>query len=142
MSKQRISTWLKEVIKDCYQLKGLGQPDHVKGHDVRKQATSWADLAGVDPEKICQAATWQSTNKLSSMFARHYRLDLLAECPSDFGRQVLKSAASSTAERSVKRSLGSSSRDPHQKNRRGGDTYRIPRLSERPSAKVSSRGQD
>ena len=122
VSKQRISTWLKEVIKDCYALKGLAQPDHVKGHDVRKQATSWADLAGVDPEKICQAATWQSTNKLSNMFARHYRLDLLSECPSDFGRQVLKSAASSTAERSLKRALGSSPRDPPRENKSGGDT--------------------
>ena len=89
VSKQRISTWLKKVIKDCYAVKGLAQDDHVKGRNVRKQATFCEDLAGVDPEKICQAATWQSTNKLSSMFARHYRLDLLSECPSDFGSKVL-----------------------------------------------------
>ena len=142
VSKQRISTWLKDVIKDCYALRGLAAPEHVKGHDVRKQATSWADLAGVEPEKICEAATWQSTNKLSSMFARHYRLDLLRENRSDFGRQVLRSAASSTAERSLKRGLGEPSRNPPEKATRGGDTYRIPKLSRKSRDESSSRSQD
>ena len=98
VSKQRISNWLKDVIKDCYILQGKPVPQHIKGHDVRKQATSWADLAGVDPQRICEAATWQSTNKLSSMFARHYRLDLLGENRSSLGRRVLNLAASSAAE--------------------------------------------
>ena len=70
---------------------------------VCKQATSWADMAGVDPQKICDAAFWKS----ESMFATHYKLDLVHGARSDFGRRILQLAASSAAESSVRRRLGS-----------------------------------
>ena len=63
----------------------MDPPEGVKGHQVRKQVTSWADMAGVEPQKICDAATWRS----ESVFARHYMLDLLHGAHSDFGRQNL-----------------------------------------------------
>ena len=61
VSKQRISKWLQELVRDCYKREGLEPPGGVKGHQVSKQATSWADLAGVDPATICQAATWRTS---------------------------------------------------------------------------------
>ena len=57
VSKQRLSGWLKELILDAYKRQGLAPPGSVKGHEVRKMATSWADLSGVDPQAICDAAT-------------------------------------------------------------------------------------
>ena len=68
----------------------LPVPLGVKGHQTRKQATSIADLAGVDPQAICDAATWASR----CTFARHYRLDLVAQVRSRFGRTVLQVAGS------------------------------------------------
>ena len=41
----------------------------------RKQLVSIAQMAGVDPNRICDAATWAS----SSTFAKYYRLNLMAE---------------------------------------------------------------
>lgn len=49
VSKIRISQWLEEVINDCFARRSLALPLNVKGHQVRKQATSWADAAKVDP---------------------------------------------------------------------------------------------
>ena len=90
---QRVSSWLKELIKDCYRLMGLPPPGTVRGHQVRKMATTWADLAGVDPELIRQAATWSS----NCTFAKHYRLDLIRQKSSDFSRRILEASALSTA---------------------------------------------
>ena len=52
-----ISECLKVVISESYTLTNLSEPFGIKGHHVRKLATSYADMAGVDPEKICNAAT-------------------------------------------------------------------------------------
>ena len=88
VSRQRVSTWLKEVVTECYQLQGAQLPGVVRGHDTRKLATSWAHVAGLDPRQICEAATWQSSN----MFARHYKLDLLSADRGELGRRVLSLA--------------------------------------------------
>ena len=101
VSKQRISSWMKEVIADCYERTNLPPPSGVQGHQVRKMATSWADLAMVDPQKICEAATWRSSN----MFARHYRLNLLHEGRMELGTRVLALAASKPAEVALKQRL-------------------------------------
>ena len=101
VSKTRISEWLKLVIADCYRKMQLDEPQGVKGHQVRKQATSWADMAGVDPQKICDAAIWKS----KCMFARHYRLDLSHSVRSDFGRRILQASASSSTETLLQRHL-------------------------------------
>ena len=100
VSVQRLSKWLKMAVEIAYDQANLPRPS-VKGHHVRKQATSWADLAGVTPVDICRAATWKS----SSMFARHYRLQLLHDADSDLGRRVIQLSASSSAERATQRRL-------------------------------------
>ena len=88
VSKQRVSTWLKEVVMAAYSALGQPLPASVKGHDTRKVATSWAHVAGVEPRMICEAAMWQST----SMFARFYKLDLLHADHGELGRRVLQLA--------------------------------------------------
>ena len=122
VSKQRISQWLKEVIQDCYAKRGLPPPKGVKGHQVRKQATSWADMASVDPQKICDAAIW----KTGCTFAKHYRLDLLHQNRSELGRRVLTLAASSSAEAALDRHQGYATAPTSGTNGLS-DNYRIPR---------------
>ena len=95
ISKSRISSWLVELITWVYVHQGLPTPQGVKGHQTRKQSTSIADLAGVDPQQICAAATWAS----HCTFAKHYRLNLAAKARSNFGRTVLQIAGSSSARR-------------------------------------------
>ena len=107
VSKQRISKWLQELVRDCYKREGLEPPGGVKGHQVRKQATSWADLAGVDPATICQAATWRTSKGISTMFGKYYKLDLLRSNTSDLGRRVFEVSASTSAESAIRRNLGS-----------------------------------
>ena len=84
ISKQWISKWLVETIKYAYTAHDLDVPQGVKGHQTRKQAVSISEMAGVDPQLICQAATWASL----STFAKYYRLNLMAKARSDFGRSV------------------------------------------------------
>ena len=55
------------------------------------QAVSMAEMAGVDLQHICQAATWTS----SSTFAKYYRLNLMAKAHLDFGRRMLRLAGPS-----------------------------------------------
>ena len=95
VSKYRISSWLVELIAWVYTHQNLPVPQGIKGHQTRKQSTSIADLAGVDPQLICAAATWASR----CTFAKHYRLNLAAKARSHFGRTVLQVAGSSTARR-------------------------------------------
>lgn len=101
VGKQRLSGWLKELIQEAHKLQNVKIPGSVKGHDVRKMATSWADIAGVDPQAICDAATWKSGN----MFARFYRLDILRSNRSAVGRRVLEASASTSAEQALRGSL-------------------------------------
>jgi hypothetical protein len=89
---KRVSAWLRELIQDCYERLDL-PPPACSGHQVRKMATSWADLAGVDPELIKQAATWSSNN----MFARHYKLDVIRSESTEFSRRVMSMSAPSSA---------------------------------------------
>ena len=91
ISTIRISQWLKLAITKAYKSRDLPIPQGVKGHQVRKQAVSLAELAGVSPQAICEAATWSST----CTFAKYYRLNLMEQQRSDFGRRVLRVAGSS-----------------------------------------------
>ena len=102
VSKQRIAKWLQILIEDCHAIKGQPLQAKPKGHQVRKQSTSWADMAGVDPQKICDAAIWKS----NSVFARHYKLDLLHQSRAELGRRVLQLSASRSAEVALRRHLG------------------------------------
>ena len=97
MSIQRLSNWLKLTVEEWYERSNLPSPQ-VKGHQVRKQSTSWADLAGAKPLDICSAAMWKPGN----MFTRHYCLQLDLSC------RVLQLSALSSAENAVQRRLGSS----------------------------------
>ena len=102
VSKKRISSWLKEGVQECYRLAGLPPPVRVRGHDVRRTATSWADMAGVPPQEICDAATWKS----ECTFAKFYKLDLHHQGGSRFGSSVLHKSASSSVEAALRRHLG------------------------------------
>ena len=68
----------------------MDAPPGIKGHQTRKRVVSIAEMAGVDHKLICDAATWGS----SSTFAKYYRLNLMAEASSDFGRRILRLAGS------------------------------------------------
>ena len=122
VSIKRISQWLKEVIYECYALDNLPPPSGVKGHQVRKQAVSYADMAGVSPQVICDSATWGS----SCVFAKHYSLDLTHRKRSDFGRQILTITASTSAEASMGRNLSAVTAPPSAPNPLAG--FRIPKL--------------
>jgi hypothetical protein len=91
VSKARLSKWIVELIQFVYEEQGLPPPNKVKAHSTRAQATSWAALMGVEPQKICRAATWSS----SCTFAKHYQLDLFHKASSEFGARILRSAAAS-----------------------------------------------
>ena len=101
ITSQRISKWLSLLIKDCYSQMDLPPPCSVTGHQVRKTATSWADVCRVDAEEIRRAATWSSSN----MFARHYRLDVLRNDLTNFSRRILQATASSSAELALQGNL-------------------------------------
>ena len=57
-----------------------------KAHSTRAVSTSLADVKGVSPSDLYAAATWSS----SSMFARHYRLDMASS--EGISSQVLEAA--------------------------------------------------
>ena len=61
VSTRRISQWLKLTITFAYTTRNIAAPSGVQGHQVRKHAVSMAELAGVSPQVICEAATWSST---------------------------------------------------------------------------------
>ena len=58
----------------------------IKAHSTRAVATSLADIKGVSPTDLCAAATWSS----SSVFVKHYRLDMTAS--EGISSQVLAAA--------------------------------------------------
>ena len=91
-SPSRLSNWLVECIKFAYEKHDLPVPHGVKGHQTQKMAVTYADLAGADPQTICETTTWQSFNT----FAKFYRLDSIANSDAEFGRRVLTLAGSST----------------------------------------------
>ena len=57
MSKQQIFKWLVETIKCAYAARDVDAPPGIKGHQTRKQAVSIAEMAGVDPKLMSDAAT-------------------------------------------------------------------------------------
>ena len=71
----------------------LPTPDGVKGHQTRKMAVTYADMAGADPQTICQAACMANT----WMFATFYWLDTITNSDAEFGRRVLTLASSAPA---------------------------------------------
>ena len=89
VSKKRVSQWLVETITHAYELQKLPLPGLVKGHQVRKQATSWAVEAGLDPQTICDAATWSNT----TTFVKAYKLDVVHRGRAVFGHSVLAAAS-------------------------------------------------
>ena len=91
ISKQRLLNWLVECIKFAYNLHNLPTLEGVKGHQTYKMAVTYADMAGADPQTICEAATWQNSNT----FARFYQLDNIANSDAEFGRRGLMLAGSS-----------------------------------------------
>ena len=84
-SLSRDSNWLVECIKFAYEKHNLPVPEGVKGHQTCKMAVTYADMAGSDPQTICEAATWRN----SITFARFYLLDSVANSDAEFGRRVL-----------------------------------------------------
>ena len=52
ISKQQLSNWLVECIKFAHDRNNLPIPDGVK------MAVMYADMAGADPETMCEATTW------------------------------------------------------------------------------------
>ena len=87
-SRKTISRWLVETVNDSYEKNGLEKPFKVTGHQVRGQAASWAVHAGLDPQTICDAATWAS----QATFAKSYSLNVAYQKQARFGRSVLRSA--------------------------------------------------
>ena len=94
VTTKRVSQWLKLTIVYAYQTRSIPAPSGVKGHQVRKQAVSMAELSGVSPQAICEAATWSST----CTFAKFYRLNVLEQARSSFGRRVLQVACPAASE--------------------------------------------
>ena len=73
VSKSTIAGWIKQTIVFCYRHHGRSIPvSSVKAHSTRAIASSLADIHGASPADLCAAATWSS----SSVFAKHYRLDM------------------------------------------------------------------
>ena len=70
-----ISRWIRDTICQSYDHAGLQIPrSQVRAHSTRAVASTLANIAGVSPIELCQAAMWSS----SSVFARFYRLDMFA----------------------------------------------------------------
>ncbi|XP_072557580.1 uncharacterized protein, partial [Paramormyrops kingsleyae] len=85
LSKQRLSRWVVNTIKQAYQLSGLPSPVATVAHSTRGIAASWVLLKGVPLQDICQAACWSSP----LTFARFYDLNVVS--PLSFGNAVLSS---------------------------------------------------
>ena len=65
ISNQCISKWQVMTIKCAYATHDLDAPQEIKGHQMRKQAIFIAEMAGIDLQLICQAATWVSSSILA-----------------------------------------------------------------------------
>ena len=63
-----------------YDKNDLPTPGGVKGHQTRKMAVTYADMAGADPQTSYEAACWASTYT----FAKFYRLDAIANSDAEF----------------------------------------------------------
>lgn len=87
VSKSTVARWIRQTIVFAYSQQGKELPPRsVRAHQTRAMSTSFADIRGVTPADLCSAATWSS----SSVFARHYRLDVSAG--NSISTQVLSAA--------------------------------------------------
>ena len=87
VGKATVSRWIKQTILHAYRHCNRSIPvSSVKAHSTRAVASSLADIRGVSPADLCAAATWSS----SSVFAKHYRLDMTAS--KSISKQVLTAA--------------------------------------------------
>lgn len=73
-------------------MQGLPVPLGVKVHQTRKLATSIADMAGVNPQDVCNAVTWAS----GSTCVEAYGLSVREKVSSTFGRRILRVAGAAT----------------------------------------------
>uniref|UniRef100_A0A803J3I0 ribonuclease H n=1 Tax=Xenopus tropicalis TaxID=8364 RepID=A0A803J3I0_XENTR len=64
--------WIVMAIQKAYKEQGEPVPQGIRAHSTRGIASSWAAEAGAQPEAICRAATWATSNT----FIRHYKLDI------------------------------------------------------------------
>ena len=87
VTKRRIGVWLQELVHSAYTSLGKVPPKGIRAHDTRGHSASWAEFNNVIPADICAAATWSST----SVFARHYRLDVSNAHHSRHATAVLQS---------------------------------------------------
>ena len=75
VTRATISRWIKNMI--CYSYRKMGRSlpiSSVRAHSTRTVASTLADIQGVSPADLCQAATWSSV----CTFSRHYRRDMIA----------------------------------------------------------------
>lgn len=77
LSKQRLSHWVVEVIKQAYASRGHPLPPGVRCHSTRGLSTSWAAMSGVPLSVICAAASWSSP----TTFSRFYRVNMAVSHP-------------------------------------------------------------
>ena len=76
------------TIHLAYKYAGLPIPVSVKGHQLRKQSVSIAEMTGISPEEICDAARLPGTS--TNTFVCHYRLDVVARSKAVMGRHVIR----------------------------------------------------
>ena len=86
VSKQRIASWLVELIKKAYTYFDMDPPLGVKAHSTRALSTSIACEKGMSMVDICKAAIWVQ----DSVFAKHYRLDTVSQSTSLTRRVLLR----------------------------------------------------
>lgn len=70
-SSQTISRWIVSVIRDSLDNE-LGQltGSHVKAHDLRSQAASWALYKGASIKEIMEAQGWSTSTTFQSVYLR------------------------------------------------------------------------
>ena len=83
-SKTTIAGWLKSCVQEAYTRQKLPLPA-VRAHSTRKQSVSWADMGRISVQDICTHASWTS----SSVFTRHYKLDLKTTVSARHAQSVL-----------------------------------------------------
>ena len=87
VGKATVSHWIKQTILFAYRHCNKSIPiSSAKAHSTHAVASSLADIRGVSPADLCSAATWSS----SSVFVKHYRLDMTAS--KSISTQVLSAA--------------------------------------------------
>lgn len=68
-SKNSISRWIVSLVKFVYE-HNSETLSHVRAHDTRRLATSWALFNGATLEEILQTAHWATENTFTSFYMR------------------------------------------------------------------------